>query len=227
MIGIYSIINNANNKCYIGQSFNIALRFSQHKSKLKKNKHANKHLQNAWNKYGENCFKFEIIEECCPLLLNKKEIDYINAYNSIKNGYNKKTGGDRDFIMSEESKIKSSISHKGQHSSPETEFKKGIIPPFKGEKGIHLSPSTEFKKGHIPWLKGTKGLYISSRRKKCYQYDLDYNLINEFVSLDEAEIKTGVSKSNICAACKGKYKTMNGFIWSYDKIKANQTEEKK
>jgi hypothetical protein len=27
-------------------------------------KHPNKHLQNAWNKFGKDAFNFEIIEEC-------------------------------------------------------------------------------------------------------------------------------------------------------------------
>ncbi len=40
---------------------------------------------------------------------------------------------------------------KGQHYSPETEFKKGIIPWSKTQKGIHLSPQSEFKKGHKTW----------------------------------------------------------------------------
>lgn len=36
---------------------------------------------------------------------------------------------------------------KGQHTSPTTEFKKGIIPWNKNLKGIHLNPETEFKEG--------------------------------------------------------------------------------
>ena len=42
---------------------------------------------------------------------------------------------------------------KGQHSSPKTQFKKGIIPWNKNLKGIHLSPKTEFKGGDTPWNK--------------------------------------------------------------------------
>lgn len=41
--------------------------------------------------------------------------------------------------------------YRGIRLNPDTEFKKGNIPPFKGKKGIHLSPETEFKKGIIPW----------------------------------------------------------------------------
>lgn len=64
MIGIYKITNKTNGKFYIGSSKNISKRFREHKLDLKKNKHKNKKLQNAFNKYGEENFIFEILEEC-------------------------------------------------------------------------------------------------------------------------------------------------------------------
>lgn len=61
--GIYEIINLKNNKRYIGSSRNIKHRWNCHKSELRKNEHENNHLQNAWNLYKEDCFKFQIIKE--------------------------------------------------------------------------------------------------------------------------------------------------------------------
>ena len=58
--GIYKITNNINNKFYIGSSKNITKRFKEHKWRLKNNKHPNNKLQNSWNKYGEENFKFEV-----------------------------------------------------------------------------------------------------------------------------------------------------------------------
>lgn len=60
--GIYKIICLINNKFYIGSSVNIDKRLRNHKRSLRKNSHDNKYLQNAWNKYGEHNFRFEIIE---------------------------------------------------------------------------------------------------------------------------------------------------------------------
>jgi len=62
--GVYKIINTVNNKCYIGSSINIRKRKSQHQLRLRNNKHGNIYLQNAWNKYGEDKFVFEIIWYC-------------------------------------------------------------------------------------------------------------------------------------------------------------------
>lgn len=72
--GIYSITNLVNNKKYIGQSINIHDRWTRHKYQLNTNSHDNIVLQRAWNKYGKNSFKFEIILECIKsqLKLNEK-----------------------------------------------------------------------------------------------------------------------------------------------------------
>lgn len=83
MIGIYGIINLINDKKYIGSSINIRHRFITHKCYLRKNIHSNKHLQSAWNKYGEENFKFELIEECEEDKLIEREqywIDYYGRY---------------------------------------------------------------------------------------------------------------------------------------------------
>lgn len=80
-IGIYRIKNSINNKIYIGSTKNIEARWAKHKALLRHNKHQNAHLQNAWNKYGENAFIFEVIEECkIEDLINREQffIDNLN-----------------------------------------------------------------------------------------------------------------------------------------------------
>lgn len=95
MIGIYKIENLVNGKVYIGQSININQRWSKHKADLRHNNHDNVHLQNSWNKYGEDSFSFEVIENCSEQELNDKEIYWINEYNSYERefGYNLTLGG--------------------------------------------------------------------------------------------------------------------------------------
>lgn len=60
--GVYEIVNMVDGKFYIGSTCRFADRYSKHKNKLKHNKHHCRHLQNAWNKYGENAFEFRIVE---------------------------------------------------------------------------------------------------------------------------------------------------------------------
>jgi group I intron endonuclease len=59
---IYKIRNLLNGKFYVGSAQDTRTRFRQHRRLLRKGTHHCKHLQNAWNKYGEELFKFEVIE---------------------------------------------------------------------------------------------------------------------------------------------------------------------
>ena len=61
--GIYKIINLQNNKFYVGSAVDFTARKRRHWWALRSQRHANKHLQAAWNKYGEEAFKFVIVEE--------------------------------------------------------------------------------------------------------------------------------------------------------------------
>jgi group I intron endonuclease len=65
--GIYKLVNKATNQCYVGQSQNIKKRIKEHFRQLRWNKHPNKHLQNAFNKYGEHNFFGEVEVECTDL----------------------------------------------------------------------------------------------------------------------------------------------------------------
>lgn len=59
---IYKIINTINNKFYVGSTTNKNERFRTHRKRLRNNTHHTKHLQAAWNKYGEQAFVFHVIE---------------------------------------------------------------------------------------------------------------------------------------------------------------------
>ena len=54
--GIYKIENIINGKLYVGSTNNYIGRRNTHICELKNNKHVNRHLQSAWNKFKENNF---------------------------------------------------------------------------------------------------------------------------------------------------------------------------
>jgi len=109
--GIYCIENMVDGKKYIGQSINIYKRWKSHIYDLKKDGGAaSPYLQNAWNKYGEDNFKFYILI-CCfddKKILNKLESFYIKYFNTFiaSNGYNLDTGGKEDRKISDVTKEK-------------------------------------------------------------------------------------------------------------------------
>jgi len=93
MIGIYKIKNLVNDKCYYGSSKNIEKRWRTHKNHLNSGKHHNIPLQRAWNKYGENNFSFEVVEECNETILLEREQHYLDLNPKYNIGL-KSSGGD-------------------------------------------------------------------------------------------------------------------------------------
>lgn len=150
--GIYIIRNLVNDKIYVGSSVNIKRRFAQHKSTLRHNTHKNKHLQNAWNKYGEENFEFVTIEHhSYPEKVLGRENKCIYLY---KPEYNNITvNSEKRFVHSEETKRKI-----GQKSR-----EKFIKNPALKEQLINLH------KGKEPWNKGKKGIYSKETLEKMSQ----------------------------------------------------------
>lgn len=107
--GIYQIRNLVDGKIYVGSAFNLLKRRAQHRCRLNSKNHGNCHLQNAWNKYGENNFVFEVLE-FIPLdneILKKRETYYIQKLNVCDRsiGYNLSPDALRNTLC-EESKQK-------------------------------------------------------------------------------------------------------------------------
>jgi group I intron endonuclease len=93
--GIYAIINMVNWKKYVGQAVDIKERNSIELSKLKGGYFSNHHLQNAFNKYGEENFIFIFLEECSEEKLNERERYHVKAAGWPDHGicYNNDEGG--------------------------------------------------------------------------------------------------------------------------------------
>lgn len=120
--GIYKITNTANGKIYVGSSVNIMDRWNRHKSQLRNNIHKNGRLQNAWNKYGADCFYISVIEQCFVFALIFREQYYINI---LRPEYNiaLKAGSTLGVRPSPETLVIMSNVQKGKKHSLETRAK--------------------------------------------------------------------------------------------------------
>ena len=88
--GIYKITNLETNECYIGSSKDVKNRWANHKIPSTWKQHPNSNLYLAFQQYGLDKFKFEIVEETDNL--KEKEQYYIDLlkpiYNNIRaNGW--------------------------------------------------------------------------------------------------------------------------------------------
>ena len=92
---IYKIINDINDKVYIGKTLSsIEKRFQEHKKDSSRFHAENRPLYQAMNKYGCEHFQIELVEEAPLEKLSQQEMYWITFYDSYKNGYNATKGGD-------------------------------------------------------------------------------------------------------------------------------------
>ena len=119
--GIYSITNIKNGKRHIGLTDNFKRRKRQHFRNLKKGIHGNEHLQSAFNKYGKDNFKFEIIKKCPIDKLVEEEQYFIKFYDSTnrKKGYNILESANENPVNKKEVRDKISKSQTGKKHTAE------------------------------------------------------------------------------------------------------------
>src|SRR5580765_1619000 len=60
--GIYQIRCVSNGKIYVGSAVNLRTRWQGHRRDLGNRVHVNRHMQQAWNRYGGKDFAFTILE---------------------------------------------------------------------------------------------------------------------------------------------------------------------
>ncbi len=145
MTGVYQIVCLENNKKYIGMSKDIHKRWQTHLRELKNRKHHSLALQEDYNKYGKDAFKFNIIKECHYLEAKTLESDLINleqpAYNLV--GTNKANFSDCQKDMFE---IKTSIYIKTHYSEAFENGDKCLLANiFDFSEYINLSPTDVLK----------------------------------------------------------------------------------
>ena len=218
MAYIYKIINNINQKIYIGKtSSTIEKRFKEHCNDSKKERYEKRPLYDAMNKYGIENFTVEKVEEVeNDEIASEREIYWINklrtyiGFNDC-NGYNATLGGDSKRIYDYQIIAKKYLELKNQKETAKY-FQCDIETVKKAcqENNIEIISSQQIAK---------------DAQKKCVKmYDLENNFIQEFETMKDAAIwvienklttsnKIDGVRSSIRKACNGQYKKAFNHIW--------------
>lgn len=224
--GIYKIVNLVNNKEYVGSSYDVKGRVIQHFSDLRKKKHCNKKLQNAFNKYGELSFQSLAIEYCSVKDLLTREQYYIDTlspfYNACKIAG--RTSGleahnRREVIKADKEGNILSVHSCLQSAADEIEAKVANIWKVCTKKSlscfgfiyVYRSEVTreELKSGRLK-----RRVIKKTRSRAVVQLDKDNNIIHTFPSVREAINSTGIT--TICLALKNESYTGGGYKWRYN-----------
>jgi group I intron endonuclease len=180
MIGIYRIKNLVNEKCYYGSSKNIEKRWRRHLNQLRKKTHINCILQNAWNKYGEDNFIFEIVERCELENIFEVEQKYIDTCGDYNIGL-KASGGDNISRNPNKDEIikKMTDSVKKRYNSMTEDEKKQ-----KHSKPMELNPNW---KGGVSYVYCECGKRIGQGYTNCNQCRPRSNESNPFFGKTHSE----------------------------------------
>jgi len=167
---IYCWRNHENGKQYVGQSLDTKKRIMDYPDHIR----GQRLIYKAMSKYGLENFSCYKVMDCCPskVALNYWETYWIKALDTLSpNGYNLRSGGGQYNTLSEESRKKMSLSHKGK--APANKGKKMSDEFCKKISEAKRNPSVETRHkmsmarvGKTPWNKGKKGPPCSDHMKE-------------------------------------------------------------
>lgn len=211
MAYIYQIINDVNNKVYIGKTeFSIEKRFKEHCSDAFRERNEKRPLYAAMRKYGIEHFHIELIEETDNP--EEREIYWIEEKQSFKNGYNATLGGDGkkfidyDLVLHTYSNLQN-MAETAKQLNISTDSVKHILE----KNNITIKSSQEITK--------------ERDSKPVAMFDLQDNYIRSFSSAAEAarylidtkqtNCKFTTIRYHISEVCNNKRKTTAGYKWKY------------
>lgn len=186
--------------------------------------HSNK-LQNSFNKYGIDCFHFEVLETYDEIDYNdllKREQFWMDYYDSYNNGYNSRPKAESNYghkhseetkkllsklnsgennamygkKLSEEQKQKISRKLKGRKDKPDTIEKKR-------KAGLNRKHSVDTKKKQM----------LIKKSKPILQLDLEGNIIKKWYSKREPLRELGLRVDYVVKSNK---KFKDGYYWVYE-----------
>lgn len=171
-VAIYKI-QHISGKMYIGSALRLSSRWSEHRKRLEQNEHHSILLQRAWNKYGKDSFKFEIVEliEDKNRLIEREQywMDYYKSY-LPENGYNINPIAGSSFgrKATEERLIKYRITRKGKTPNLNSWKKKiseeDIVSLYKAGKAIQFFIDT-YKMAYVTVIKVLKRNNVDIRKR--------------------------------------------------------------
>jgi len=213
MAYIYEIINDINNKSYIGKTeFAIERRFKEHCKEAFRNRCEKRPLYAAMRKYGIEHFHIELLEETeSP---EEREIFWISTKQTYKQGYNATLGGDGKKYLDYDLVV--------------TAYKQlGTISAVADRLNIHRETVRKILRIKQVDVRTSSEVLLEKTGKAVEQYSLTGEYIATFPSTLAAVKALGKvqnkqtdrgSAGHIADVCNGKRKTAYGYIWCYQII---------
>lgn len=236
---VYCHTNTINGKQYVG----ITKRVPKKRWGYNGARYNDQPFGRAIEKYGWDNFTHEILTTgLTKAQAEEEEQRLIKELNTlVPNGYNLTIGGNLGTEFSEETRAKLRASRLGKKASQSTREKISAIHKGKivseetrrklseARKGLKESEEWRRKIGESSkgrtWTDSQREKYMASRvyakggdcktAIRVNQYTKDGTFVATYGSITEAQKAIGGNNHKIASCCKGKVKSVGGYVWKY------------
>lgn len=212
--GVYLITCIPTGKIYVGSSGNVFERARSHIYALRKGQHRSKYLQYTFNKYGEDNLSFQLLAKCPLEYCIRMEQWFLDTLKPDFN-HNPKAGTCAGRILTESHRANISAGLFKSTRKANWGVKKGTSKD-NGRSGYKTPKDTRNKISKALIGKTRPGITdkaVEANKVKIKQLTLEGVFINQFDSIKEAALVTGVNKCSISLHLSGQYKSAGGFLW--------------
>lgn len=161
--GIYQILNTLTGAAYIGSAISLSDRKINHWWALRHGRHFNRHLQNAWNRYGEPSFVFQRIlinvEPADLAHAEQREIDQARKDRRALYNIRPEATSNRGLRHSDETKQRLSRMFRGRRISEaqRSQLRLAKLGKSTGPRSQAVKEKiSRSRLGIVPWNKGKK-----------------------------------------------------------------------
>jgi len=225
---VYEIVNVRSGKRYVGSTTRYRYRFREHRRQLRMGEHSSRHFQNAYNKYGEDCFvmrPLEIVTQSdCLIKREQAWIDFFDwrrLYNSSKTAGKAKSHGKTVYSIcpaTECVKRFRDANHAAASVWGDVE-KSGLINKAARKLATSGGFYWSYEACSLADVLSQKNAAAKNRDEnalaKVFALNRSGIIVAEFSSIAHAVRVTGLPSSQISSAINsGKYRTCGGLIWS-------------
>lgn len=212
---IYKIINDINNKVYVGKTdFSIEKRFKEHCQDAFRERNEKRPLYAAMRKYGIEHFHIELIEETEKP--EEREIYWIGFYEGYSEGYNATRGGDGKHLYDHDL-ILARLKEIPYPCQVAKEFNCCVDLVYDIAKQYNIS------------VKNKSNEQLQALSKEVSAFTKDGKFVKTFSSTVEAakwcfengkssSLTSGV-RTHIAEVANGKRKSAYSYIWKYSNQK--------
>lgn len=212
----------------------MAKRWWEHRKQLRNGTHSNTHLLNAWKKYGEECFKFEVLELCSADISREdlflKEQKLLDVHVGKPECYNVGNVAHVPHKDSSAFRPVRQMTLNGRElvmrwdSMAEAGRMLDIMPGCimnccRGRAGSAGGFTWEYAEPELAAKYIQHSTQHGGHRKRAVvEIDTDGNVLATFDCLAEAERITGIPFPMIIGVCSGRRKTTRGRMFAYNDI---------